>query len=57
MIDYTAFNALLDESLDVLDDAGSLETLGFTKDQARFINLLITRAIEKHDELLLAKSK
>ena len=52
MIDYDVFNSELDESLDILEDAGTLESIGFTKDQARFINLLIAKAIERHDKLL-----
>lgn len=54
MIDYDAFNDELDESLNILESAGSLEEIGFTKKQARFINLLISKAIEKHDKLLSA---
>lgn len=51
MIDYDAFNDELDETLDILESVGNLEEVGFTKKQAQFINLLISRAIEKHDKL------
>ena len=51
MIDYETFNAELDESLEILESAGSLEEIKFTKEQARFINLLITKALEKYDNL------
>ena len=51
-MDFNKFNNELDESLDILEVSNSLENIGFTKDQARFINLLITRALEKHDKLI-----
>lgn len=57
MIDYNIFNNELDESLEVLDIAGSLENVGFTKEQVRFINLLIVRALEKHDKLSASEPK
>lgn len=49
-MDRTSFNKTLDEILDTLEAAGTLENLKFTKDQARFINLLISLAIEKYDK-------
>lgn len=57
MIDYNVFENELDESIDVLDTAGSLEEFGFTRKQVRLINLLIARALEKHDRLSAAESK
>lgn len=50
MMDFSKLNNELDESLDILEAAGSLEELGFTKDQARLVNLLISRALEKYDK-------
>lgn len=52
MIDYNKFNDELDGSLDILESVGSLKEIGFTLEQAKFINLLISRAIEQHDKLL-----
>lgn len=49
-MDRTSFREDLDEILDTLESAGTLENLKFTKDQARFINLLISLAIEKYDK-------
>lgn len=57
MIDYDSFNNELDESLEILESTGSLEEIGFTKKQARFINLLISKALEKHDKLLASQTK
>lgn len=57
MIDYNVFNNELDESLEILDIAGSLENVGFTKEQVRFINLLIVRALEKYDKLSAPEPK
>lgn len=57
MIDYNVFNNELDESLEILDSAGSLENVGFTSEQVRFINLLIVRALEKHDKLSAPEPK
>lgn len=46
------FNQDLDYSLDILEAADCLEDIGFTKKQARFINLLITQAIKQYDKQL-----
>lgn len=51
-MNFEDFNKSLDESLDVLEISGTLENVGFTKDQARMVNLLIVKALEKYDALL-----
>lgn len=50
-MNFEELNKSLDESLDVLEISGALEDVGFTKKQARFVNLLISRAIEKYDKI------
>ncbi|MCI6003822.1 MAG: hypothetical protein MRZ11_05945 [Allisonella histaminiformans] len=51
-IDFEKLFGSLEDAADVLDEGGSIEALGFTKDQVRFINVLIESAIKKyHSEL------
>ena len=56
-MDFEKFNASLDESVKTLEDSGSLERIGFTPNQTRFINLLIARAIEKYDQSRSSKTE
>lgn len=57
MVNYDLLQNDLDEIINTLDLAGSLEDVGFTKDQARFVNMLILKALELHDKSALSKSE
>ena len=40
----------------ILDEVGSIEKLGFTKDQVRFINVLIENALKQYHKQLFTES-
>lgn len=50
MIDYNSLQDELDDVVNTLDVAGLLESIGFTKDQARLVNVLIIEALKLHDK-------
>ncbi len=51
-IDFDLLFENSDDSTETLSIAGTIEELGFTKDQIRFINLLIVRSLKKYHEQL-----
>lgn len=51
-INFNSLSCSLEDYTDILDSAGTIENLGFTKDQVRFINLLIESALKRYHEQL-----
>lgn len=56
-IDFDSLLSNLEDYANILDSAGTIENLGFTKDQVRFINLLIESALKRYHEQLLGTLK
>lgn len=53
-IDFDLLIKNLEDDTNLLDDVGSIENLGFSKDQVRFINLLIERALREYSKQLFS---
>lgn len=52
-IDFQNLFDASEESTELLNSIGSIENLGFTKDQVRFINVLIETALRRyHSDLI-----
>nr|WP_308743505.1 hypothetical protein [uncultured Anaerocolumna sp.] len=55
-INFESLFENLEVSAETLDEVGSIEKLGFTKDQVRFINVLIENALKQYHKQLFTES-